>query len=455
MLTQANRAPGPRPDVRSNRGAHRALVLVVAMMLAGTLTLEAGAESQDATPQKKEPEDELERQLAEELGEEESGEQQSEPRELTDPITVATGAGGKNYLQLSLDGLVVAGGSSESDVPGLQLGSHDPSRRGFTVQNVEVVLSGAVDPYFTAQANLVFVESPEGETETEVEEIYATTSSLLASLQLRVGHFFTEFGRLNTQHPHFWDFVDQPLVNARMLGADPLRSTGARLSWLMPTPFYSELYLTIQNAFGETLTSFGFVEGEQTFGRPVLERSVRGAGDLLYVPRYSASFDLTENQTLLFGLSAALGPNGSGDAGWTNIYGVDSFWKWKSPRAQAGFPFVKVQIEAMQRRFRADDPVAPATLEDWGGYAQVVWGFTRGWVVGARYGKIGGDDGGVPADPLLEARSRSSANATWFPTEFSKLRLQYNHDERGQFEDADSVWLQFEFVLGAHAAHKF
>src|SRR5438132_995166 len=45
-------------------------------------------------------------------------------------------------------------------------------------------------------------------------------------------------------------------------------------------------------------------------------------------------------------------------------------------------------------------------------------------------------------------------------TEFSKLRLQYNHDflESNFFRadrQVDSVFLQFEFILGAHGAHKF
>jgi len=373
-----------------------------------------------------------------------------ESKDPEDPV--ASGAAGKNYLNLSFNGLIAAGGSSEQDVPGLQLGSHDPSRRGFTLQNAELVLNGAVDPYFTAQAHVVFVETPGGETEIELEEFFGTTSSLPYSLQVRVGHFFTEFGRLNAQHPHSWDFVDHPLSHARMFGSDGLRASGARVSWLMPTPFYSELDLTIQNAFGDTLTSFGWTAGEEVFGRTMVAGSVEDLGDLLYVPRYAFSVDVTDNQTLLAGLSAAVGPNGTGADGRTRLYGADLFWKWKSPRAQQGFPFVKVQTESIWRRYRADGTVA--ILEDWGAYGQVLWGFRRGWVAGTRFGRMAGDEGPTP-DPFTEERWRSSVNLTWFPTEYSKLRLQYNHDERSDFDNADSVWLQLELTLGAHAAHKF
>ena len=44
---------------------------------------------------------------------------------------------------------------------------------------------------------------------------------------------------------------------------------------------------------------------------------------------------------------------------------------------------------------------------------------------------------------------------TWFPTEFSKFRLQYNYDHRVGIGYDHSLWMQFEFLLGAHAAHKF
>ncbi|HSV63185.1 MAG TPA: hypothetical protein VLH83_07540, partial [Chthoniobacterales bacterium] len=66
----------------------------------------------------------------------------------------------------------------------------------------------------------------------------------------------------------------------------------------------------------------------------------------------------------------------------------------------------------------------------------------------------------VTADETRQSRSRISADLTWYPTEFSKIRLQYNHDflEENDFlasREADSVFLQFEFILGAHGAHKF
>ncbi|MBM3834662.1 MAG: hypothetical protein FJ403_15595 [Verrucomicrobia bacterium] len=407
------------------------------------------------------------------------------PWSPTDPIRLLGTQ--RNYLNLSFDALVAAGTSTADDIQSLQLGGHDPNQRGFTVQNLETTLDGKVDPYFRGQANIILQIDPEGETALEAEEAYLETLSLPWNLQVRAGHFFTEFGRLNPTHPHLWDFVDQPLINGRLFGADGLRNPGARLSWLVPTPFYSELFLAVQNSQGETSQSFrNSHEDEPYLGRLHDTGRVRSVNDVLFAPRYAASFNLSDSQTLLMGASAAFGPNGSGRDADTQIYGVDLFWKWKPVNHHGGFPFVSWQSEAMLRRFKADafdwdldgdsalnpdgseqdlngdgipDLLPNEILSDYGFYSQLAYGFRKGWVAGlrgdwvssdaARYERLFGRD----ADRAQ--RWRVAPNLTWYPSEFSKIRLQYNFDRRRSIGDDHSVWLQLEFLLGSHAAHKF
>jgi hypothetical protein len=373
------------------------------------------------------------------------------------PIAIVSGNAGKNYINLSVDGLVAAGASTEPDVEGLEVGGHDPAQRGFTLQNLEVVFDGAVDPYFKGQANVILQITPEGGTNVELEEAFVTTTSLKANLQVKVGQYLTEFGRINPTHPHTWDFVDQPLVSGKMFGGDGMRSVGARLSWLMPVPFYSEVLLGVENASGETMASFGSVAGETQFGRPLDPDVVKTLGDLVYVPRWNGSFDLGDTQTMVVGASGAFGPNSTGPSADTTIGGLDLLWKWKSPRADKGFPFVKVQAEAMTRSYEAAaTPTLPAdTFHDHGAYGQVVWGIKPMWTAGLRYDRVGGDVGDDPLDPRFQPRQRAALEGTWYPTEYSKLRLQYAYDDRTGSPDANSIWLQVEFLLGAHAAHKF
>jgi len=200
---------------------------------------------------------------------------------------------------------------------------------------------------------------------------------------------------------------------------------------------------------------------------------------------------VTDTQTLLLGASGAFGPNSrGGDAGGdtdTQIYGVDFTWKWKPATHHAGFPFVLWQTEAMWRKYEVGEfdwagetagqiidvgTGAPAvlpseTLDDYGFYTQLLYGFKQRWVAGLRFDYVNGERGdyeglnltrnGEPLGRDLQRaeRWRLSPNLTWYPTEFSKLRLQYNYDDRKGIGEDHSVWLQVEFILGAHAAHKF
>ncbi len=384
------------------------------------------------------------------------------PWSPADPIRVAGGA--QNFLNLSFDGLFVAGWSSEPDVESLQWGGHDPHQRGFTVQNLEAVFQGQVDPYFRGQASIVLQIDTHGETGVEAEEAYLESMALPGNLQVKAGHYFTEFGRLNPTHPHTWDFVDQPLVNGRFFGADGLRNPGVRLSWLVPTPFYSELFWSVQNSQGETAHSFrSDHEGEFYLGRPAVDTRVKGFGDLLYAPRYAVSLDLSDASTVVAGVSGAFGPNASGGSADTRIYGADLFYKWKPRWQSKGWPFVTWQTEWMSRRYEAaaygGDYANPAqrsqTFRDWGVYSQVSYGFRQQWVASLRGDLVRPDGGTLRDDFDREERWRVSPALTFYPTEYSKLRLQYNFDDRRERGVDHSIWLQLEFLLGAHAAHKF
>src|SRR5947208_2227443 len=268
---------------------------------------------------------------------------------LTQPITIG---GGKNYMNISLDGLFALAYSSARDLNHIEVGDHDPQQRGFNARNTELAFDGAVDPYFEGFANIVFKLDNDNETEVEVEEAFMQTTNLPYNLQLKAGQFLGAFGSNET-------------------GADSR----------------------------------------------------------------------------------------------TQIYGADLLYKWKSSHAEGGFPFVKWQTEAMYRRFQAGRganesfPVAE-TFHDWGLYSQVLWGFKKGWVAGIRGDYVDMQDSKFTDDLDRQSRWRISANLTWYPTEFSKIRLQYNQDflEENFFlsgRQVESVFLQWEFILGSHGAHKF
>lgn len=407
------------------------------------------------------------------------GEQKPAPRQDA-PVTPSGlplgSAGTLRLIDVALDVLGAAGTStaSEDEMRVLEAGGHDPKNRGFTVQNVELTLQGVVDPYLRGDAHIILIVSEEGETVVELEEAYLTTLELPYHLQVKAGQFFSPFGRLNPVHPHSWDFVDQPAINGRVFGPDGLRSPGAQVLWLTPLPFYAELIGAVNNAHGETATSFRFSPGESIAGRTLVSRPVRALDDLLYLVRLKTSFDLDDEMTLVPGLSALFGPNATALDKRTAIYGADLYAKWKPLINDQGWPFVAWQSEAILRQYEAaavDDGGTPAdrgrTLWDWGAYSQIVWGFARPWTLGVRFDYADGERNSfagatVPSydsedDPSRGQRGRGSINMTYYPSEFSKFRLQYNYD-RARFVDggdAHSLFLQFEILFGAHGAHKF
>lgn len=401
------------------------------------------------------------------------------------------GGGRVRLIDVSFD-VLTAGGTSTApreELRNLQGGAHDPNRRGFTLQQGELSLSGAVDPYLSAESHIIF--SSHG---VELEEAFFTTQSLPLGLQLEGGYFFTEFGLTNPLHPHAWHWIDQPIINSRLLGGEGLRSPGFRLGWLTPLPWFSELHFGMQNA-DEGETTLSFISDEGVGGRPAVDRGVESLPDLLYLGRWNNSWDLSDEWTALLGFSGLYGPNATGNDGRTWIYGTDLKVRWRPRENFRGWPFLTWQSEAMKRDYTADfflagtagdpgngghthgdeseeeDPeefdedLPGAILRDWGLYTQLLYGFRYRWASGVRFEYASGHGASLiegeltsrSRDPFRDDRYRLSPLLVWQPTEYSRFRLQYNYDNAPHLEDgeAHTVWLGAEVFYGAHPAHKY
>ena len=386
----------------------------------------------------------------------------------------------------------------------LQGGHHDPKRTGFTLQDAELGLAGAVDPYVNGEAYISFNIDGSGETVVELEEAFMTTQSLPHGLQVEMGHFLTEFGRINPSHPHSWQWMDQPIVNTRMFGGDGMRAPGVRAGWLAPTSWFSQVHFGVQYPKGETMVSFlsnseifavehdhGEEEEAESHGHShsaraigngrfeFVDQEVRSLDHLVYLARWENSMDLTDEVTTLFGLSGLHGPNAA--AGDTWLFGADLVAKWKPARNYRGWPFVLFETEIMGRSYHAGPGAIAeheheeeeeeeeheehgqlgATIHDWGLTAQLLYGFRPKWAAGLRYEYAGGwgeSHGGRAADPYRNDRYRVSPLLSWYPSEFLRFRLQYNYDHADHLEeggDAHTIWFGAEFLWGTHPAHKF
>lgn len=353
------------------------------------------------------------------------------------------GGGGTASLNPDLSFIADFAAAYFSDDEPLQTGAHDPEHTGFNLQQLELAVGASVDPYLRFDANLVFSEFG-----VEIEEAYGTTLDLPLQLQARFGQFLTRFGRLNATHPHQWEFVDQPFAIGRVFGAEGNRGPGVELSWLSPLPWYLELVASATEAAGEA-SNRSFYGGD--------DLGVEGPADLLYVTAVKQFFPLTDDWSLAWGVSGAFGPNSTGRANRSEVYGSDVYLKYR-PITRQSFTVVSLQSEVFYRRRQLPGDV----LWDVSSYSQLFWRFAQRWGVAARY-EYGSPsfsaEGRGTQDPLdpewTDARHRMTANLTHWPTELSRFRLQGSRDMPGWRDPIYAVFLAAELVTGAHGSHAF
>lgn len=328
---------------------------------------------------------------------------------------------------------------------------------GFTAQEVELAFSAIVDPYFKGEVYLT-IPNLEG---IEVEEAFATTTSLPWNLQIKAGSFRSAFGRQNGQHLHVQDFTRRPLINAAFLGADGMRGPGVQVSWLAPLPFFLTISAEALSLRADPADETG------PLPQPVPGFGGEAAARPAVTAEAKAFFPLGETWSLYCGLDFASGESAGislGDAGTLGVgreaqlFGANLYLKRKPANVAQGYESLALQAEAILRHWGSGDGL----LEEWdgGAYAQVVLQFARRWFAGLR-----GDVLGVPSSSVLGRTERVGAALTFQASEFARLRgyLEAEHAGRPPVgplpraapDWAPAAWLQLEISIGAHGAHPF
>jgi hypothetical protein len=339
-------------------------------------------------------------------------------------------------------------------IPGFPLaGESGPAPEGLALGETEITMSANVDDKFTAMLNVPIVIE-DGESAVEIEEAWIETLGMPAGLAIRMGRFYSSLGYLNSQHFHAWDFADAPLVYQALLGTQ-YTDSGVQVRWLAPTDFYLELNGEIYR--GDSYPAGG--AADSGFGTRVL--SAKTGGDV--------GFD---NSWLLglswFSADAIDRPSGDEDdplsfTGAVDLYAANFVWKW-APNGNWRERNFKFQAEYLWRNEDGNYALPGAEPEPWntdqsGWYAQAVYQPFPQWRVGGRIDRLYSDRPYVnwldtPLYPADGDPSRYSLMVDWSNSEFSRLRLQYNHDRSGSETD-NAVALQYIFSIGAHGAHTF
>jgi len=358
-----------------------------------------------------------------------------------------------------ISGFVTGGHGHEDE-------DHGTARRGFLLDESELVLAANVDHLFRGQLNLALVDDA-----VEVEEAWVQTVALGHGATAKAGRFLSGIGYANSQHPHAWDFSDPALMYVALFGEHgSYAQDGLQLSWVAPLEQWLELGVELGRG-----SAFPGTERDRD-GLGATAAFIRTGGDVGDSSSWRAGLSWLGTRAASREShfdDGVLGEEVAGAfSGTSRMWILDALWKW-APDGNPAARQLTLQAESFRRVERgdlacvedetpdcADIGLGDYQTRQWGGYVQAVYRFRRGWRAGLRFDRLssGTLDYGAANDRLERpdyAPRRTSLMVDWSPSEFSRLRLQYARD-RSLEAVTDHQWtVQYVMSLGAHPAHAF
>jgi len=351
--------------------------------------------------------------------------------------------GASNTMNPAISLIATVAGSYFTGEPHVPRSGPVPADTGFHFLEAELGIEAAVDPYFYLKGYFAF-----GAEGAETEEAYAETLRLPGGLKVRAGQFLASFGRSNPTHAHVWEFLDAPLTRERFFSGEGLRSPGVELSWLMPLPFY--LKVTGAGSMPE-VPEVSATPDEATFGKDQ-------DYDFLYLGRIETFVPFSDTWSMNLGASVVTGPSRQGAGERSDVFGGDLFLRYKPTSGSDHFEFkFTAEGDFRQRQFAGN------RLLDWAVCGEATFRLAQQWRAALRGDAGEGDltrNETMTGTSLDMGEERGSLSLTFFPTEFSLLRLQgtlsHPHGEAWAGPAwIGEVFLQAMFAIGAHGAHPF
>jgi len=317
---------------------------------------------------------------------------------------------------------------------------------GFDIQDAELFISAPIDPFLRGYATI----AASTQDAFGVEEAALVTTALPWNLQLKGGRFFADVGRFSSYHPEALPFVDRPPSIARMIGGEA-KAEGAELSWLAPLPIFAQLTVGAYNSIGAAA-----FDNPEAFGFPT---GLRSFSDLTYLARPLLYLDLTEELNVelggtyfgvphdhdrsLYGLDVTL-RHQPGTQGFYQGTTVGAEWMWNDQRFAGANPVLNPSTAVPLLDALGNPVLQPGRFARNGGYVYFESFFARSFSVGARFDY---------AEDVLGAVNRlltSSAFLTWMPSEFQRLRFQFDTFS-GSGESDQRYTLQWTAFIGSHS----
>lgn len=302
------------------------------------------------------------------------------------------------------------------------------------LKEVEFSFESTIDPY--ARANFYYSvgqDTKTGKFSSEIEEGYLTTLALPANLQLKVGRFKQNLGRVNPVHTHALPFIDMPDAYVNLFGEEGLKGDGVSLSWLVPNPgFFQELSFEATNVAAES---------------PSFQRSSRN--NFLYLGHLKNFWDLSSNSTLELGLTGINGENLHSKI--TNIAALDFTYKWKPVQFNT-YKSLTFQNEFYYSHANLDS----STVNAIGFYSMLNYQIAQRYFLTGRYD--------YSNKPDLKDFKQQSGSLTlgWYATEFQKIEIGVKYTSMNEALEENSFekhftqgFLRWIYVIGSHGAHMY
>jgi len=288
----------------------------------------------------------------------------------------------------------------------------------------ELGLQAIIDPYARGDFFISF-----GEEGVDLEEGYITFTALPQSFVAKAGKMRSVFGKVNTMHNHVLPWVDRPLVTTNLVGGeDGIDDAGFSIERILPAPKGIFLEATGQVFRGD---ADGVFKSWQN-------------SNVSTVDHLRAYRDLNESTNLDVGFSFAHGYNDADPHFTTNLYGVDATLRWKPLRRSIYHSFIARSEFIWSQREQN-----PSEQRAFGMYASADYQLGRRWFLGGRYDRSGRSQFANLTD------TGGSIVLTYWPSEFSQIRGQYEFTNYAEGRNSNQLLLQLIFSLGAHGAHTF
>lgn len=315
---------------------------------------------------------------------------------------------------------------------------NDPSRptekNEFNLKSpdMELMAAGYLNPYARADVVIAWEEG----SNAEIEEVYATIlRGLPLNMNLRVGKYRLEFGRLNSVHPHAYSFIYQPLPHQEFFSEEGLNDMALRTSFILPTgKLYTEL-------MGAVLKGDIFSEEETPDAADSTAEEVHTKPG--FFGRLTTSTAVSENAELTGGVSIVTADYDQIERLRATVFGIDMKYKWRPNRYRS----LSIEGEALGNKRDREDTDA---VTSYGGYGYIDYRFHQKYNVGSIFeytqGKLDSD----------VSNSRMGGFIGFAPIEETSLvRLVGDWTTPSEGDGYWTATVQLIISLGPHQPHNF